>query len=59
MRKKINRGLVRKDTAKGVLIYFPKEMMPLIDEAVRQHDLDRSKFIRTAVREKLAKGVAI
>jgi len=59
MPKKFKRGLIRKETSKAVLVYFPEEMMPFIDEAVRLHDLDRSKFIRKAVREQLAKGVAV
>lgn len=59
MPRKIDRGLIRKDRAKAVLVYFPEEMMPIIDKAVRLHDLDRSKFIRAAVREKLTKGKAV
>lgn len=42
-----------KAASKAVLVYFPNEIMPVIDRAVGQVDLDRSKFIRAAVREKL------
>lgn len=48
------RGALSKGTSKPVLIYFPKELIPILDRAVQLEDLDRSKFIRAAVREKLA-----
>ncbi|HBR94323.1 MAG TPA: hypothetical protein DEA90_09190 [Opitutae bacterium] len=59
MTKKHQRGAVHKDKAKAILVHFPIEMMPFIDEAVKRHDLDRSKFIRIAVREKLTKGMQV
>ncbi len=39
----------------GTLIggYMPVPMVTVLDDAVRQMDTDRSKFIRSAVREKL------
>lgn len=39
----------------GTLIggYMPQAMVTVIDSAVKALDTDRSKFIRTAVREKL------
>jgi metal-responsive CopG/Arc/MetJ family transcriptional regulator len=54
--KKLHRGAVSKDkhTSKAVLVYFPKELMPLIDQAVRITDSDRSKLIRNAVRRELS-----
>lgn len=36
-------------------VYFPSAMVPLIDHAVSLSDSDRSKFLRAAVREKLAR----
>jgi metal-responsive CopG/Arc/MetJ family transcriptional regulator len=37
-----------------VLVYFPKDLIPLIDRAVQMTDSDRSKFIRNSVRRELA-----
>lgn len=45
------RGAITKDRAKAVVVYFPEEIMPMLDETVRALDTDRSKFIRRAVRE--------
>ena len=52
----MKRGTITKRAAKAVLVYFPHEIIPLIDQAVEQQDSDRSKFIRNAVREKLGIG---
>lgn len=54
----MKRGTVTKRDSKAVLVYFPTEIIPLIDQAVEQQDSDRSKFIRNAVREKLGIGKA-
>lgn len=49
------RGAVSKDKAesKAILVYFPKQLIPLIDQAVDLTDSDRSKFIRNSVRRHL------
>jgi metal-responsive CopG/Arc/MetJ family transcriptional regulator len=47
------RGALTKDDSKAVLIYFPKDLIPLIDRAVQLTDSDRSKFIRASVRDRL------
>lgn len=49
------RGAVTKDKCKAILVYFPKELIPLIDRAVSMTDSDRSKFIRNSVRRELIK----
>lgn len=54
MKKPQRRGAVTKSESRAVIVYFPKTIIPLIDEAVRLRDTDRSKFIRSAVREKLS-----
>lgn len=41
---------------RSILIRFPKDLIPIIDRAVLKEDLDRSKFIRHAVREKLERS---
>ncbi len=51
--RKSKRGACSKDESKAVLIYFPKTLLPVIDEAVRLTDTDRSKFIRASVRDHL------
>jgi hypothetical protein len=42
-----------KSNSKPVLIYIPKRWMPRLDAAVSALDLDRTKFVRHAIREKL------
>lgn len=43
---------------KPVLIEFPEDLIDLIDRSAEAQDLDRSKFIRLATREKLrAQGI--
>lgn len=53
MKKTQRRGAVTKSESKQIIVYFPKAIMPLIDRAVDMADTDRSKYIRSAVREKL------
>lgn len=49
------RGAVHKGTnAKPILVWFPREVVAALDEAVISQDTDRSKFIRRAVRSHLA-----
>jgi len=47
----------RRAPAKGkfraIVIYFPQELIPLLDAAVVKTEGNRSKFIRQAVQEKL------
>jgi metal-responsive CopG/Arc/MetJ family transcriptional regulator len=38
---------------RAVMIYFPQELIPLLDAAVVKTKSNRSKFIRQAVQEKL------
>lgn len=57
-RKHRQRGAVSKDRSmsKAILVYFPNELIPLIDEAVNLTDSDRSKFIRNSVRRELERS---
>jgi metal-responsive CopG/Arc/MetJ family transcriptional regulator len=55
MNKKHTRGAVTKAGANFLGAYVPKEIVDLVDLAVRQEDTDRSKFIRSALREKLVR----
>lgn len=49
----MKRGAIKKEDSKQIPLWVPEEMVPLIDEAVKIEDSDRSKFIRNAIREKL------
>jgi len=56
----MKRGAVTKTNARQILVWFPNQLIPLIDQAVDRLDTDRSKFIRNAVREKMERsGIAI
>lgn len=49
----MQRGATNKDSSKMINIWVPEALLPLIQEGVRKEDSDRSKFVRSAVREKL------
>lgn len=53
--KKYTEELLSKDKceSKAILVYFPREMIPYIDQAVRLTDSDRTKLIRNAVRREI------
>ena len=55
---KHNRGAVQRETAKPVMILFPRELLDGINQAVVLLDTDRSKFVRNAVRAQLDKIAA-
>jgi metal-responsive CopG/Arc/MetJ family transcriptional regulator len=42
--------------SKLLSVWVPDALIPLLDEGVRKEDSDRSKFIRNAIREKLARS---
>ncbi len=42
-----------KDESKAVLVLVPVHVVQTMDECVKKLDLDRSKFIRAAIREKI------
>jgi metal-responsive CopG/Arc/MetJ family transcriptional regulator len=42
-----------KTKSKPVLVLIPRTVVEVMDECVKRLDLDRSKFIRAAIREKL------
>lgn len=52
--KRIKRGAVRaNDDTKFLGGWVPALMVDLIDQSIARTDLDRSKFMRAALREKL------
>jgi metal-responsive CopG/Arc/MetJ family transcriptional regulator len=40
---------------KLLTVWVSEELLPLLDKGVQREDSDRSKFIRNAIREKLAR----
>ena len=57
---KNNRGSVKKSECKLMTIWVPESLFPFLDRGVKLLDSDRSKFVRIAIREKLARaGVPI
>ena len=55
MREK-SKGRTKKDECRLINFYLPENLLPLLDRGVRMEDLDRSKFIRSAIREKLERA---
>jgi metal-responsive CopG/Arc/MetJ family transcriptional regulator len=45
-------------TWKSVNVLLPLEMVAALDSAALRADMDRSKFVRRALREKLARDTA-
>lgn len=50
----MKRGLVSKSKAQPVAVWLPDALKAQLDAAVERTDTDRSKLIRSALREKLA-----
>jgi metal-responsive CopG/Arc/MetJ family transcriptional regulator len=50
------RGRVKKIECKLVNFYCQDDLLPILDQAVRKLDTDRSKFIRQAMREKILRA---
>jgi metal-responsive CopG/Arc/MetJ family transcriptional regulator len=49
----MRRGAVRKKGSTLVTVWFPTHVAEAVQEAIVRTDSDRSKYIRSAVREKL------
>lgn len=52
----MKRGAVTKSKSRLITLWCPINLMPLLDAAVMATDTDRSKFIRSAIREKAARA---
>ena len=51
---------VKKKDSKLITVWVPKELLPPLAQGVLKTDSDRSKFVRNAIREKLARhGVSM
>jgi metal-responsive CopG/Arc/MetJ family transcriptional regulator len=48
-------GAVKRQGGKLLTVWVSKSLLPRLDQGVKREDSDRSKFIRNAIREKLAR----
>jgi hypothetical protein len=56
----MRRGAITKAGSKLVTVWVPKALVIALNHGVRITDLDKSKFVRIAIREKLARnGIGI
>jgi metal-responsive CopG/Arc/MetJ family transcriptional regulator len=51
----MKRGSGKKPKGKLLAVWVPKKLLPSLDRGARKEGSDRSKFIRNAIREKLAR----
>jgi metal-responsive CopG/Arc/MetJ family transcriptional regulator len=51
----MKRGSGKKPKGKLLAVWVPRGLLPRLDQGARQEDSDRSKFVRNAIREKLAR----
>jgi metal-responsive CopG/Arc/MetJ family transcriptional regulator len=51
----MKRGSGKKPKGKLLAVWVPGTLLTRLDEAARKEDSDRSKFVRKAIREKLAR----
>ena len=51
----MKRGSGKKPKGKLLAVWVPGKLMPRLDQGARKEDSARSKFVRNAIREKLAR----
>jgi metal-responsive CopG/Arc/MetJ family transcriptional regulator len=51
----MKRGSGKKPKGRLLAVWVPGKLMPRLDQGARKEDSDRSKFVRNAIREKLAR----
>jgi metal-responsive CopG/Arc/MetJ family transcriptional regulator len=51
----MKRGSGKKPKGRLLAVWVPGKLMPHLDQGARREDSDRSKFVRNAIREKLAR----
>ena len=51
----MKRGSHRKAGSTNVTVWIPKQWKGLISQAIEIEDSDQSKFVRNAIKEKLAR----
>ena len=56
----MNRGTVKKIDSKLLTVWLPESFDLPLQQAIAKEDTDKSKFVRNAIREKLARhGITI
>lgn len=56
MKRRTKRGPSPQGESEFIGVWIPKQLVELLDRAVRKSDTDRSKLLRAAVREKLERA---
>lgn len=56
--RKVHRGAIRREDCIFIGVWVPTPVVEAVDRAVRIMDLDRSKFFRRALEDKVAKEEA-
>jgi metal-responsive CopG/Arc/MetJ family transcriptional regulator len=51
----MKRGSGKRPKGKLLAVWVPEQLMPRLDQGAKKEDSDRSKFVRNAIREKLAR----
>jgi metal-responsive CopG/Arc/MetJ family transcriptional regulator len=51
----VKHGPVKKSESRLLTVWVPEGLLPHLDRGVKKEDSDRSKFVRNAIREKLAR----
>jgi metal-responsive CopG/Arc/MetJ family transcriptional regulator len=51
----MKRGSGKKPKGRLLSVWVPGKLMPRLDQGARKEESDRSKFVRNAIREKLAR----
>jgi metal-responsive CopG/Arc/MetJ family transcriptional regulator len=51
----MKRGSGKKPKGRLLAVWVPGKLLPRLDQGARKEDSDRSKFVRNAIREKLAR----
>ena len=51
----MQRGAIKKGSSKLLTLWVPESFVPAINQGVMLTDTDKSKFVRSAIREKFAR----
>ena len=54
----MKRGSGKKQKGRLLAVWVPEKLLPRLDRGAKKENLNRSKFVRNAIREKLARHVA-
>ena len=51
----MKRGSGKKQKGRLLAVWVPEKLLPRLDRGAQKENLNRSKFVRNAIREKLAR----